>query len=104
ERGGGCVGGEGGGRGVELEKGGEARCARISFQAAADTDVNDLRRGLEVEGVRCELRADPSPGIAQVITFADPKGTIVEVFTAATPLARKPVSGLGPIRHAPLAF
>src|ERR1700722_5462930 len=69
---------------VQLEKGATSRCARISLQAAAETDVDRLRRGLEQEGVRSERRADPSPGIAQAITFADPKGTMVDVFTAAT--------------------
>ena len=90
---------------VQLEKGATPRCARIALQAAAETDMSTaLRRGLEAEGVRSEMRADPSPGIAQAITFADPKGTIVEVFTAATPLARKAPAGIGPIKLGHLAF
>ena len=90
---------------VQLEKGPEARCARISFQAAATTDFAELRRGLEAEGVRCDLRNDPSPGISQALTFADPKGTIVEVFTSAMPLERKaPPAGVGPIKLGHLAF
>src|SRR4029077_1687089 len=42
---------------VVLEKGTEAKCARISFQAAAATDFDHLRRGLEAEGVRCDMRS-----------------------------------------------
>lgn len=89
---------------VTLEKGSEAKCSRISFQAAAATDFTDLRRGLEAEGVRCDLRNDPSPGIPQALTFADPKGTLVEVFTSAAPLPRKPTAGIGPIKLGHLAF
>lgn len=89
---------------VTLHKGSEAKCAGISFQAAAATDFGDLRRGLEAEGVRCDLRNDPSPGIPQALTFADPKGTTIEVFTTATPLPRKPNDGIGPIKLGHLAF
>ena len=89
---------------IVLEKGTEPKCTRISFQAAAETDVAALRRGLEAEGVRCELRNDPCPGIPQALTFADPKGTLVEVFTTATPLPRKPTAGIGPIKLGHLAF
>ena len=89
---------------VTLEKGTAAKCAGISFQAAAATDLDHLRRGLEAEGVRCDLRNDPSPGIPQALTFADPKGTTVEVFTAAAPFARKTPAGVGPIKLGHLAF
>jgi len=90
---------------VQLEKGGEARCARISFQVAPETDFNELRRGLEAEGVRCETRDDPSPGIPKALTFADPKGTIIEVFATAAPLKKNaPVAGIGPLKLGHLAF
>ena len=90
---------------VQLEKGSEARCARISFQVAPETDFNELRRGLEAEGVRCETRDDPSPGIPKALTFADPKGTIIEVFTTAAPLKKNaPVAGVGPLKLGHLAF
>ena len=41
---------------VQLEKGDHARCAKIAFQVAPDTAVEDIRRGIEAEGVRCEVR------------------------------------------------
>lgn len=89
---------------VTLQKGSEAKCAGISFQAAAATDFAHLRRGLEAEGVRCDLRNAPSPGIPEALTFADPKGTMIEVFTTANPLPRKPNAGIGPIKLGHLAF
>jgi catechol 2,3-dioxygenase-like lactoylglutathione lyase family enzyme len=48
---------------VQLEKGETARLARLAFQVAPDTDVGDIKRGIEAEGVRCEARNDASPGI-----------------------------------------
>jgi catechol 2,3-dioxygenase-like lactoylglutathione lyase family enzyme len=90
---------------VQLEKGAAPRCARISFQVAPETDFADLRRGLEAEGVKSDLRPDPSPGIERALTFADPKGTLIEVFSAARPFERKtPPSGVGPFKLGHLAF
>jgi catechol 2,3-dioxygenase-like lactoylglutathione lyase family enzyme len=90
---------------VQLDKGDASRCSRLSFQAAPGTDFGNLRRGLEAEGLRCELRSDPSPGIPEVITFADPKGTMIDVFTTAQPFARKnAVAGIGPLKLGHLAF
>jgi catechol 2,3-dioxygenase-like lactoylglutathione lyase family enzyme len=90
---------------VQLEKGEQARCARISFQAAPETEFEDVRRGLEAEGVRCEKRNDPSPGIPKMLAFQDPKGTVIEVFTTATPIGDKAaVAGIGPLKLGHLAF
>ena len=90
---------------VQLDQGETSRCTRLSFQAAPGIDVGDLRRGLEAEGLRCDLRADPSPGIPQAISFADPKGTMIDVFTTARPFDRKGTSaGIGPLKLGHLAF
>jgi catechol 2,3-dioxygenase-like lactoylglutathione lyase family enzyme len=90
---------------VQLEKGPAPRCARISFQVAPDTDFADLQRGLTAEGVKSDLRPDPSPGFDKALTFADPKGTLIEVFTGAKPFERKaPSSGVGPYKLGHLAF
>jgi catechol 2,3-dioxygenase-like lactoylglutathione lyase family enzyme len=90
---------------VTLETGDGARCTRIAFQAAPDTDVGDIRRGLEAEGITCATQSDPCPGIANMATFADPKGTVCEIFAAQTLIAKpQPVSGIGPIKLGHLAF
>src|SRR5579862_1354708 len=44
---------------VQLESGGQARCARLAFQVAPETDFNDIRGGIEAEGLRCDARNDP---------------------------------------------
>ena len=90
---------------VQLEKGEASRCARLAFQAAPDADLNELRRGIEAENLRCEVRNDASPGIPKTLAFEDPKGTVCEVFTAQRPVSKnQPVSGIGPIKLGHLAF
>jgi catechol 2,3-dioxygenase-like lactoylglutathione lyase family enzyme len=90
---------------VVLEKGDSARCTRLSFQVAPETEVADMRRGLEVEGVRGEARNDPTPGIPKAIAFEDPKGTVIELFATAAPIAKnQPVGGVGPLKLGHLAF
>src|SRR3981189_1637492 len=90
---------------VQLDKGDASRCSRLSFQAAPGTDFGELRRGLAAGGVRGARRADPSPGIPEMMTFADPKGTMIDVFTTAQPFDRKgPAAGIGPLKLGHLAF
>jgi catechol 2,3-dioxygenase-like lactoylglutathione lyase family enzyme len=90
---------------VVLEAGDRARCTRLSFQVAPETELADMRRGLEVEGVRSEARNDPMPGIPTAIAFADPKGTVIELFATAVPIAKnQPVAGVGPLKLGHLAF
>ena len=90
---------------VQLEKGDDARCARLAFQVAPETEFDDIRRGVEAEGLRCQTRNDPSPGIPKMLAFEDPKGTVCEVFATQTPICKKqPVAGIGPIKLGHLAF
>lgn len=90
---------------VTLESGKEARCARLAFQVAPDTEFADIRKGIEAEGLSCQTRNDSVPGVPQLLAFEDPKGTVCELFAAQTPIcAPKPVTGIGPIKLGHLAF
>jgi catechol 2,3-dioxygenase-like lactoylglutathione lyase family enzyme len=90
---------------VQLVKGDHSRCAKIAFQTAPGTSADDIRRGIEAEGVRCETRNDATPGVPQIVTFEDPKGTVIEVFAEQTPIAKnQPVAGVGPLKLGHLAF
>ena len=90
---------------VQLETGEKARCARLAFQVAPETEFKDIRSGIEAEGLRCQTRNDPAPGIAQMLSFEDPKGTVCEVFATKIPICKpQPVSGIGPIKLGHLAF
>ena len=90
---------------VVLEKGERARCARLAFQTAPDTEFAEIRNGIETEGPSCQSRNDALPGIPQMLSFEDPKGTVCDVFAVQTPISRpKPVAGIGPIKLGHLAF
>ena len=90
---------------IQLEKGEHARCARLAFQVAPDTEFDDIRRGVEAEGLRCQTRNDPTPGIPRMLAFEDPKGTVCELFAAQTPIGKnRPVAGIGPMKLGHLAF
>jgi len=90
---------------VQLEQGDRAHCAKIAFQVAPDSEFDDIRRGLEAEGVRCEPRNDAIPGVPRMLTFEDPKGTLIEVFAEQTPIAgNQAVAGIGPLKLGHLAY
>jgi catechol 2,3-dioxygenase-like lactoylglutathione lyase family enzyme len=90
---------------VQLEKGDHAHCAKIAFQVAPETEFDDIRRGLEAEGVRCKPRNDATPGVPQMLAFEDPKGTLIEVFAGQKPIAKnQQVAGIGPLKLGHLAF
>jgi catechol 2,3-dioxygenase-like lactoylglutathione lyase family enzyme len=90
---------------VQLEKGDQAQCAKIAFQVAPETEFDDIRRGLEAEGVRCQPRNDAIPGVPKMLAFEDPKGTTIEVFAEQTPIAKnQQVAGIGPLKLGHLAF
>jgi catechol 2,3-dioxygenase-like lactoylglutathione lyase family enzyme len=90
---------------VQLEKGDHSQCAKIAFQVAPETEFEDIQRGLESEGVRCQSRNDAVPGVPKMLTFEDPKGTAIEVFAAQTPIAKnQQVAGIGPLKLGHLAF
>ena len=69
---------------VALERGDAAGLARLSFQVAPGSDLRDIAAVLEKDGLRIERRNTISPGVAQAITFTDPKGTLIDVFAEYT--------------------
>ncbi|MBN9080244.1 MAG: glyoxalase [Rhizobiales bacterium 62-17] len=66
---------------VVLETADHADLQRISFQVAPGTDLKALAQKLQKEGVASDRQSDPTPGIADCLTFTDPKGTTVEIFS-----------------------
>jgi catechol 2,3-dioxygenase-like lactoylglutathione lyase family enzyme len=90
---------------VQLDKGSAARCARIGFQVDPATEFADIRKGLEAEGVKPKESNDAAPGIGKMLSFEDPKGTLIEVFAEQTPIGKnQPVAGIGPLKLGHLAF
>ena len=90
---------------VVLEKGDAARCTRIGFQVAPDTDLKAVAKDLNEDGIRGELRNSSTPGTGTILSFDDPKGTMLDIFTEEKPA---PVStsleGISPFKLGHLAF
>jgi len=65
---------------VVLRKGASAQCTRVGFQLAPDADLGAFEKQVASHGIKTERKKDPEPSISDMLVFADPKGTIMEVF------------------------
>jgi catechol 2,3-dioxygenase-like lactoylglutathione lyase family enzyme len=65
---------------VVLRKGEHARCVRLGFEVGPDDDLGAFQKQTEAHGIKTTRKNDPEPTIAEMITFEDPKGTVMEVF------------------------
>ena len=90
---------------VQLKKGEAARCAKLAFQVAPDSDFKGLARALSEDGIKSDLRSDDLPGTPKLLAFEDNKGTTIEVFTEWDYLTpNQQVVGIGPIKLGHCAF
>ena len=90
---------------IELKTGSVARCAKLSFEVAAQSDFGDLKKALAEHGVAAEERNDSVPGLPKVLSFADPKGTTIELFREWTPVGNgQQVVGVGALKLGHVAF
>jgi catechol 2,3-dioxygenase-like lactoylglutathione lyase family enzyme len=71
---------------VALERGSQARCIRLSFEVSAETDFAEAARQLTEAGIKSERRNDIAPGLSEVLTLADPKGTAIDLFAHWRPI------------------
>jgi len=69
---------------IALETGAPNALSRLSFQVAPGSDLAAIARALAAAGVKAERRSGISPGIAEAVAFADPKGTLLEIFAEYT--------------------
>ena len=65
---------------IVLRKGSQAQCARIGFQIPPSADLDAFEKQVAGHGIATERRKDPEPSIKDMLVFADPKGTVMEVF------------------------
>src|SRR6185312_334449 len=90
---------------IELHQGTQARCTKLSFEVAANSDFGELRRDLQKHGVAAEQRNDSTPGLPQVLAFADPKGTSIELFREWSTIGNgAQVAGVGALKRGHVAF
>jgi len=90
---------------IALKKGDQARCTKLSFEVAPNSEFGELGRKLAKDGIKSEQRNDSAPGIGSVLTFLDNKGTTIELFKDWTYLGRhEQVLGAGPLKLGHVAF
>jgi catechol 2,3-dioxygenase-like lactoylglutathione lyase family enzyme len=65
---------------VVLRQGQQATCVRVGFEIGPDDDLDTFERQVQGHGIKTQRKTDPAPTIADAVTFADPKGTVMEVF------------------------
>jgi len=69
---------------IEIVHGEPGHLQRLSFQLAPGTDLGDVAKSLKQAGFKCERRSGISPGVAEAVSFADPKGTLLDLFAEYT--------------------
>ncbi len=69
---------------IVLEHGDTARLLNLSFELAPDSDLSAVQAALNAEGIKTERKETLTPGVSTAISFKDPKGTGVDVFTNYT--------------------
>jgi catechol 2,3-dioxygenase-like lactoylglutathione lyase family enzyme len=65
---------------VILRQGSGARCTGIGFQIGADDDLDAFEQQTAGHGLRPSRKKDGAPAIGDMVSFEDPKGTVLEVF------------------------
>ena len=90
---------------VVLRKGSKSKCARLGFQIAPEDDLSAFEKQVQGLGIKTERQKDPEPSISDMVTFQDPKGTVMEVFKRdAFSGQRFPTKGIVPHKLGHVAF
>ena len=90
---------------VALEDGSRERCARLAFEVSPTASFQEMARTLTSFGLQSETRSDDIPGLASVLTFTDPKGTTIELFSEPRFVEKgPPVGGAVVLKLGHLAF
>jgi catechol 2,3-dioxygenase-like lactoylglutathione lyase family enzyme len=89
---------------IALEQGNAAALRRLSFEISPAADFDDLVNQLSNHGLRSEVQTDTAPGIGKVLTFTDPAGRIIEIFSDWSYLgSHHQVHGAGPLKFGHIA-
>jgi catechol 2,3-dioxygenase-like lactoylglutathione lyase family enzyme len=89
---------------VELRRGPERRCLRLSFEVAADSDFAAMSGWLTSQGIANERRSDAILGHPEMLSFEDPKGTQIDLFARWGFVADATDLIAGPLKFGHLAF
>ena len=78
---------------------------RIGFQLGIDDDIDAFEKQTAAHGIKIVRKKDPEPSIAEMASFEDPKGTVMEVFKRGGPSQQKfPDKGIVPHKLGHVAF
>jgi catechol 2,3-dioxygenase-like lactoylglutathione lyase family enzyme len=90
---------------VVLRRGSQPQCVRVGFQLGLDDDLDAFERQVQGHGVKTQRLKDLEPSIPDMVTFEDPKGTVMEVFKReAFSGQRYPSKGIVPHKLGHVAF
>ncbi len=90
---------------IELRQAPERCCGKLTFEVAPGADLAEMKRQLAGHGVSADLQSDSCPGTPRVLSFKDPKGTVIELFNEWSYLGNnQPVTGIGPLKLGHVAF
>ena len=65
---------------VVLRRGSQGEVRADRFPDRADADLDAFEKQVAGHGIKTQRKKDPEPSISDMVAFADPKGTIMEVF------------------------
>jgi len=90
---------------IVLQRCTAAKLARIAFQVSPRDDLRELAQGLRAEGIAASVEDASVPGIDRVVSFRDPKDTVIELFSEARPAgAVTQPTAVGPLKLGHIAF
>ena len=91
---------------IQLNKSDRAHCKSLSFEVSPDSDFGELAQAsLPRTASAARLRNDSIPGMGQVLSFQDNKGTTIELFKDWNYLCKHEQSlGIGPLKLGHVAF
>ena len=90
---------------VTLLRGETAGCIRLSMQLTPGSDLGEAAVALRAHGIDSQIETDPSPGLPAVLTFTDPKGTVIELFSDWKSTTTVPAEGgINPLKFGHVAF
>lgn len=90
---------------VVLEQGDQPICKKLAFEADPANDLAAMTKALAANNITAERKSGLTPAVSDVLSFVDPKGTEIEVFTSSTvaPVDLAP-SGISVLKLGHLAF
>jgi catechol 2,3-dioxygenase-like lactoylglutathione lyase family enzyme len=65
---------------IALEKGAQDACTALAFEVAPTRSGASIMAAAAADGLAPATRSDAAPGVAEIVAFADPKGTRIELY------------------------